>query len=309
LQGRKPWSAVDFAIDMPIMHEPDARLGWRNKPGEYAFGRLEPIHVTFWSDGTRATAPRPIEGNVRFALVGDSFTEGWAVTDTRTFGWKLQERFPQVSVRNYGSAGYSTAQVLLALKELFEKPGQHPSLVVYGFSDLHEERNVAKSTWLRSLAHVAQRGHPSVPYATLANDGTLRFSPPTHYAMWPLREHSALVAVLEDGWTELTARKRGASERAVTDALLVELDRVVREHGARLIVAVLALYIPGNDSHYATVLSEHHIAAADCRRPDFLAPAMQVPYYGHPNATMNAHWAACIEAALRFSSLAQRPVP
>lgn len=309
--GRKPWKLVDVPTGMPVMHERDAHLGWRNKPGTYVFGVVEPIRVTFWADGTRATAPQPVESGVRLALIGDSFTEGWAITDTQTFGWRLQERLPLMSVRNYGSAGYSTAQALLTLEALFAAPGTHPRWVVYGFTDLHEERNVAKPTWLRALAQVAHRGHPAVPYAALASDGALRFFPPTATAGWPLHERSALVATLEDGWTELSSRQRAAQDRPVTDRLLIELDRVARAHGARLIVAVLALYIPGSDMHYSALLAQHGIVAADCRHPRFFAPEMQVPFYGHPNATINAHWAACIEGALMAASAnpALRPAP
>jgi lysophospholipase L1-like esterase len=309
--GKRPWQVNDLASDMPIIHEPHPRFGWRNKPGEYAFGRVEPIRVTFWPDGTRATAPRPVEESFRIALIGDSFTEGWAVTDSQTFGWRLQERLARASVRNYGSAGYGTTQALLSLKEILAKPDARPQVVVYGFSDLHEERNVAAMTWLRSLAEVAHRGHPGVPYASLASDGSLRFHPPTQYSMWPLHEQSALVATLEGAWTQFASRGRGASGRAVTDALLLELDRAVRASGGRLIVAQLWYYFPGTEAHYTGFFAEHGVAAPDCRHPRFLAPEMQVPYYGHPNGMINAHWAACIEAAILRAApvLAERAPP
>jgi lysophospholipase L1-like esterase len=296
--GRGPYVKRGDARDLPLMHVPDAELGWKNKPGEYNFGIIEPIRMTFWPDGTRATAPRPVEADVRLALIGDSFTEGWAVTDTQTFGWKLQERFPKVSVRNYGSSGYGTVQSLLALKALLEGPGPHPNVVMYGFNDFHEDRNVAKATWLRDVFQVEHRGHVALPYAELAEGGTLLFQAPTSYPSWPLHDRSAIVATVERSWAELSARGRSAHARAVTDALLLEIDRVVRSHRGRFLVVVLAQWMPDSVPHYLDLLARHRIAAANCHHPAFLGPMGQVPYYGHPNAAVNALWGACMEAAL-----------
>jgi hypothetical protein len=280
------------------MHEADAELGWRNLPGVYTFGQEQPIRMTFWPDHTRATAPEPVAAGRLVVLVGDSFTQGWAVSDEDTFGWHLQARLAGARVRNLGSAGYGTTQSLLSLRRLL-RDGERPDVVVYGFSDFHEGRNVAAVPWLRDLALGAHRGHAAVPYATLAPDGTLRLHPPARYPAWPLQRHSAVVTALEGVWAELAAGGRGATARAVTDGLLVELDRAARTAGSRLLVVTLSQWMLDSFRHYKPLFEKHGISTADCRHPKFLAKEMQVPVYGHPNATMNAHWATCIEAALQ----------
>jgi hypothetical protein len=296
--GRGPWRERAHADDVPRMHEPDPELGWRNRPGAYVFGRDAPIRMTFWPDGSRATAPEPRGAGPVVALVGDSFTQGWAVSDAQTFGWTLQERLPHARVRNWGSAGYGTTQSLLALRRLLGAGGEPPRVAVYGFSDFHEGRNVAAAAWLHDLSEVAHRGHVAVPYATLGASGALLFHPPARYPAWPLHRHSAVIAALERLTADVDARTRTAAARAVTERLLLELDRVVRDAGGRLLVVTLSQWMPGSFGHYGRLLARHGVASADCRHPEFLSPAMQVPGYGHPNATMHAHWAGCIERAL-----------
>jgi len=105
--------------------------------------------------------------------------------------------------------------------------------------------------------------------------------------------------MLEGLWANAEAGGRDATGRAVTDRLLVELDRAARAAGSRLVVVTLSQWMLDSGRHYGALLAEQRIAAADCRHPRFFAPEMSVPVYGHPNAAMNAHWASCIEAALQ----------
>jgi lysophospholipase L1-like esterase len=112
------------------MHEFDRLLGWRPKPGRYVYPvgveAKTPIRFTILADGSRVTAGER-ENRVRPVLVlGDSFTQGWAVSDEETYAWKLQERFPTARFVNYGTAGYSTYQSLLRLKVALKqsRPGR-----------------------------------------------------------------------------------------------------------------------------------------------------------------------------------------
>ena len=95
------------------MHEPDPELGWRNKEGRYVFGN-PPIHMSFGADHARATAPAPVTAGPTILVLGDSFVQGWAVSDEETFVWRLQQQFPRVRFVNLGSSGYGVTQPLLA---------------------------------------------------------------------------------------------------------------------------------------------------------------------------------------------------
>jgi hypothetical protein len=303
--GHGPWQDLDLDLGMPRMHEPDPVLGWRNQEGRYVFG-APPIHMTFWPDHTRATAPVPVESDATIVVLGCSFVQGWALSDEHTFAWKLQERFPKARVLNFGTAGYGTTQSLLALQGYLDAPPRSeggskssaPLIVVYGFSDFHADRNIASVPWIRGLAQLASRGHVATPYASLGHDGALELHPPTRYPAWWLHRQLATVALLEERWAQLQARERTTQATAATEKLLIELDRVVRAHHGTLLVALLSQFQRNGIQPFRTSLQTHGIATAECLDPGAFAKAMQVPVYGHPNATINTHWASCIERVL-----------
>jgi len=204
------------------MQEPDPKLGWRNLSGRYVFGNSEAIEMTFWPGGLRATGPEPLARERQVLVLGGSFTQGWAVSDAETYAYRLQEAFPGVEVRNLGTAGYGTLQALLSLERALEAAPRAPALVLYGFNDFHDTRNVATAQWLRMLSRVSQLGTVRTPYASLDADGGLIRHPPVRYPDWPLKRRLAAVALLEEWLTEVSGIARSQSAVAVTEALLLE---------------------------------------------------------------------------------------
>ena len=90
----------------------DEVLGWRNRPGFHSVRPYSPdghdISYTFLSAGDRITKAEHQENtstNDTLILVGDSYTEGWAVSDDETYAWKLQDRLPDMRVVNFGTGG------------------------------------------------------------------------------------------------------------------------------------------------------------------------------------------------------------
>jgi hypothetical protein len=295
--GRTPWAEVRFHPDMPLMHEPDPELGWRNKEGSYVFGN-PPIHMSFGADHTRTTASAPGQPRPTVMVLGDSFVQGWAVSDEETFAWRLQERFPRVRFLNFGCSGYGATQALLALKRYLAEAPSAPVGVLLGFSDFYDGRSVAAAAWLRTLAQLAYRGHVNLPYATVDGAGALELHAPIRYPAWPLQRRSALVTAAEEQWAKATAFRRTQQAGAVTQALLLEIDRVTRAHGSTLAVALLSQMLPNGNAPYAAALQNADVPVIDCANPSVWSPAMQVPVYGHPNGAVNAFWAACIADSL-----------
>jgi len=297
-QGMRPGS--DLFPREPVMMEPDPVLGWRNRPGRYVYpgysSDVESIAVTIWPDGRRATRAHA-EGGARdsVVLLGDSLTMGWAVSDEETFGWQLQELLPWLDVRNYGVAGYGTYQSLLLMRTLLAE-GQRPRLILYGFINDHEHRNVADYRWLRALTVRSSTVSLGVPYALLGRDGALEEHPPTPAPVWPLRSWLSSAAALENLQVRaLTAGRFDQAER-VTELILDEMDREARSHGARFAVVFL-MGAPDRLSHYREYLTGRGITLIDCDRR--LLPAMVVRGEGHPNRLMHEQWADCMAAALR----------
>jgi hypothetical protein len=203
----------------PTLHIPDPILGWRPKPGPHRFPGYTkdapPITMTFWPDGSRATSPRHVQRDRRVVLIGDSFTQGWAVSDADTYAWKLQTHFPDVEFLNYGTAAYNGLQALLRLGEhLDARPIPAPALVIYGLNEDQKRRSVGEAAWMEMLARDGKRGTVELPYCSLDGDGGLVRHALESYPMWPLRERFASVALLERSYFRFVARHRAEAGRA-----------------------------------------------------------------------------------------------
>jgi len=86
------------------------------------------------------------DGVPRIAVVGDSYTFGWAVPDGKAYPERtealLHEAGRDVEVLNLGIPGYNTVQEWLLLAEVM--PRYHPDVVVLGYSmnDAEPQANV-----------------------------------------------------------------------------------------------------------------------------------------------------------------------
>jgi hypothetical protein len=294
------WRDTASSRHEPRIHAPDPVLGWKALPGTYVLPPYSPgappIRMTFDSDGARSTGPVSPEARRLLVFVGGSFTQGRAVSDADTFAWRVRSMRPELRVANYGTAGYGTYQSLLVLERLFAAPDR-PDVVVYGFIDHHEIRNVAGARWLRMLARHNRTGGRGAPRCSLGTDGSLVRHPPSAYSSWPLRDQFAGIAALEFAWWSWRARTRERQKRQVTEALLLEMRDLVRRNGARFLVAPLSWQFDRTaPEHYRLFFQGHDFEVAPCARP--LTPDMQVPGEGHPNRKMHARWARCIDRAL-----------
>ncbi len=296
--GYTPARGRSQLTNEPSLNEPDPVLGWRVKTGKYRFPgytpNAAPITMTYWPNGSRATGPSYVAQDRRVVLIGDSFTQGWAISDDETYAWKLQQRFPEVEFLNYGTAGYNGLQALLRLEEHLDARPKPPAVVIYGFNNDQELRNVADGSWLQALALNTSRQTVALPFCSLDATGDLQRHPPEGYPMWPLRDRLATVALLERSWFRSAVGNRRVHGRAVTEKLLTEMNRVVRARGSRFLVAILGA-MPELRVHYSRYLMTHGIPFVDCTyRERFLI----VPGEGHPNGAANTKWADCVARVL-----------
>jgi hypothetical protein len=237
-------------------------------------------------------------------LIGGSFAQGWAVSDADTYAWRMSEAFPEVEWLNYGTGGYGTYQSLLALRRHLARADARTALVIYGFIDHHEGRNVASPAWLRGLARSAEKFAVHLPYVTLDPEGGIREHPPSAYPDWPAKRRSALFALLEERLYAARTSWRKTQARDATRALLREIRREARAHGARLLVVVLTKSPPRKRESYRQFFEREGFGAIECWHPE--QNKMLVPGYGHPNARANRHWAECTENAIRRRGLLSR---
>lgn len=302
LKHYKPFQYHQIDLQEPTMFKPDPILGWIPKAGKY----LAPSYVlggtsiqyTFLEDASRATSGNVTIANYGLILLGCSYTQGWAVSDSETFGWKLQTEFPFFRVGNFGIGGYGTYQSLLLLRKLFNQ-GIKPLVIVYGFNIFHEERNIAPAIWLKFLAEFSKREHAAVPYCSLNERGQLAEHPAVQWPTFPLQEYFALPQLLIDIHYRLRTDQRGRSRnrRETTKKLLLEMQDLAKKHDAKLIVVMLTGADKGRQ-FYSDFLRKHSIEVIDAHCN--ITKDYQVPNEGHPNGKAHSLWANEIAKYLKI---------
>lgn len=274
------------------MRAPDAKLGWRNLPGTY---RSERHSVTILADGARQSTSSAAADAPEVWLIGGSFIYGQGISDEQTLASVLAGRDPRRRYRNFGVSGYGGYQSLLLLEELLDS-APPPQVVVYGMIDHHTVRNIGRGMWLRALSRLAVSEYPLLPYGSLDEEGNLVRHPAEAYPQTPLREHSALIELLERTYAEWRSQDREAQRERVAEALLQEMRLLCRRHGADFLVGLLDDAERGSPSWATEAAARQDVPLADCRTP--LTPDRRVPVDQHPNAIVQRLWADCLAEPL-----------
>ena len=136
---------------------------------------------------------------------------------------------------HHGVPAYGSYQSLRVVeRELPRLPS--PSFVIYGFYDQHEDRNVASAYWLRHITMRSSGGRVEVPFATYDHkQGALVRHAPETYVSLPMRRSLAIVDLIERTYMVAKATRRFRQRRRVTEAILLQMDRVARGIGATFV--------------------------------------------------------------------------
>jgi hypothetical protein len=300
LAGRQPGQHLRRSTLEPLMHQPDAEIGWVPKPGTYTYPGYSPgsppVSVTFWRDGARATRPVDDVRGERLVLVGDSMVMGWAVSDAETFAWGLQSEFPALDVRNYGVGGYGTYQSALRLRRVLDASDRPVRAVVYGFGEWQAMRNVALPPWVIGLEASSQGAAAKLPYCRMVGDGALACEPPSTFPLWPGWYHSALVAAAQGVSIRRTTDRLTGEMVPVTERLFVMMNDIAQQHHTPLLIVLM-----GTDAAYRDALTRRGLRFVDCGRP--FERSLTVAGESHPNAEAHKLFAACIAQGLKAKIL------
>lgn len=293
----KGYSCKRYTYDkLTVIFEPDSLLGWKSKPGIYEFKYSQlanPVKVTIWHDGSRATQVIPVKKDKKVIVLGCSNTFGWCLPDEETFVWKLQQEFPLWEFRNYGTGGYGTYQSLLLLERIFAETPP-PEVVWYGFCDFHEDRNVVSEPWLKLITERSIGGDIRVPYCTLGNKGSILRQAPQPYAKWPLRNSFSTIAFFEEQFMKIKTGKREQQKRYITERLILEMNNLCKAKKSKFVVLILGCE-ENTKLSYADFFLKNKISFIDCVFSGQYNPELAVPGDGHPSGLMNSHWASCIK--------------
>lgn len=275
--------------------EPDAAVGWLNRPGVQRWIPPNDAPMTFLADHRRASWSGDRAG-ARVLLVGCSFSAGLGVADADTFAWRLNDALPALRVENHATSGWSTWQSLRRTEQLLAQGGERPALVVYAYIGNHDQRNVSRYEWLEGLETTRPGTHLVPPHVTLEGDALVEH-PLAILEPWPLEGRSAWLTLAHDLALRVQYRRSKEVRRRATEQLLLRFDATLRAAGTPLLVALLADV--DADSALPRFLDTHGVAYVDCQLPGWRKDdALHLANDVHPSPLAHERWAACLTPAL-----------
>ena len=300
--GIKPWEYI--VINEPKIFKSDPVLGWKAKNGSYIIPPLDQLgkkfHINIEKDGQRKTGEnnRKIEGEI--LIIGGSFTQGWGVDDESTFSSKLQRQHTNFKVYNFGQGAYGGIQSLLLLEEQIPKM-KSPKLVIYGFIEHHEYRNVARGRWLRVLAKYSTRGHVKTPFGDIGKNNKLIIHPPMGYINLPLREVSSLVTLFEKVYMKFKTKKRKKQQKLVAEKIILQMKEISNKYNADFMLVILNWTNPYTISHYESFLKKKEIKYINCAVP--LTGEMVILGDYHPSEKAHSFYNDCLNEYIKNQRL------
>jgi lysophospholipase L1-like esterase len=289
----------------PKMSQLDALLGWRQRPGVVAdYVREGAGHVSFNAVGFRDVDHARVKppDTYRIAVFGDSMVEAREVQLEETF-WKRLESLlsghaavsgKRVEVLNFAVNGYGTAQSYLALRDC--ALDYRPDLVLLGFvTNTDIEENSAKLNSHRFRPYFAMiDGHLRQTYSPgddpifmqrlyresvrlnfldrlrsyqLAREIKVAVRSQLRRPRRARRRPEAALGI-SAGIYPAPQRKEWQDAWAITERLLLEIDRASRESGAEFVLAILPNPIQVTADSAAQQRVCRGLGVTDLRYPD-----------------------------------------
>ena len=299
----KPWKNI--SIEDPSIFKPDSNLGWIAKEGSYNFlpinKRGEKFIMSFEKNGNRNIENINNNSKEEILVIGGSFTQGWGVNDNETFSYKLQNKYRNFKIYNFGQGGYGTIQTYLLLKDQITKMNS-PKLVIYGIIQHHEYRNIAHAGWLRMLSEYSSRGHVKTPYGYIGKNNELLIHPPIEYLNLPFRELSSIITLIEKVYMKLNSRKRVyvkinskkkiKQQTIVTQKAILKIKDVSKRSDAKFVVVNLDWVGSFRKDKYKDFFEKNNINFVNCALPSNKNYILLGDY--HPNKKAHSFYKDCI---------------
>ena len=231
-------------------------------------------------------------------LIGGSFAQGWGVNDEETFSSKLEKKYSNLKVYNYGQGGYGTIQSLLLLKKKIQKI-EKPKLVIYVFIDHHEFRNAARMSWMRTLASLSESGNVKLPYGTIGEEDELIIKPPISNLNFPLKDKSSIITILEKAISKNMSKEHFPNDRTrkkqqemITKKAIMEIKNVSNSFNTKFLITILDAANQNILNNYENFFKENKINFADCHIS--LTNEMVIVGDYHPSSKAHSHYSECL---------------
>ena len=294
--GEQPRKENLARKDDPIIYKSDQQLGWLHKPGSYSFkpwskeGKI--TNFTINENGSRKISE--LENNdSRLIFIGGSLTQGWAVDDNENFVSFYNKLNPNIDILNFGVGGYGAYQSMLLQEKIIRK-FENINHFIYGFISHHELRNVAAGSWLYLLNKYSNRGHISVPFASIDKNGQLKRNKPISYFKLPFSEKIVLIAKIEKRIMKLKSSSREKKKFEISKLIIQKMNDNSREINSKFTVLLLDISKENLDK-YNEFFIKKNINFIHCPFPI----NQIIKGEGHPNEIAHMDVASCLDKNLK----------
>jgi len=256
LIGFKPIEIIpsDHKSNPNGVFSPDDSLGLKLQPGKYRVSLRDEIfyNVTHDSSGNRTTGKLINSDTVPvIQIYGCSYAYGWGVDDEKTLSYRLNEKLKE-NVISKAVPSHGTVQPLIILRRLKRKKNL-PSKTIYCYNDFHTSRNIIDRYW-RQVMFLGLLSSKLDDYDTETinnwayvgaemENGNIHLTTKKvkdFYRMFPLRDHSALVNILESIYINVEVQRLTSKAFDVTTQMLVEMNDICHSNGGEFILAIMS---------------------------------------------------------------------
>ena len=245
MKGMKPYKITrpEIAIEPGGMfYMKNDLLGYTHIPGKFKITIKENFSFSVTNNENSYRVTQPIDQQEFYRekdeiwIMGCSYTYGWALNDEDTFPWLIQKKIPGYKINNYGVCGYGSIHSLIQIKELL-KERNIPKIIIVTYATFHDLRNTFSRIRRRAVSRWNFLGPLTQPYASLDKNGHLKLhrADEVIYKPWPFTRMLALVYYLENKYNNHEVRV--AQPFQVSQAIFLEISKICREKGIKLIVA------------------------------------------------------------------------
>ena len=308
MKGIRPWAVRNLQIKVEPggkLFQTHPTLGYAHLPGQYRVTLKTgySFNVTHLANSLRCTCSQEnFEANETkegIWIFGGSFTYGWSVNDEETYALLLQEHIPDYNVVNYGVNGYGTLHALLQFKEALTQM-KPPKVAIIAYASMHDHRNTFLRSRRKLIAPWNKLGPVLQPYARLNKDGSIEISmAEVEYKAFPFMKKSAFVHFLEESYNKYEDNFYHSHD--VTEAIILEIFKLAREHNVKLVVAgILQDNITADALEFAR---ENGIDTIDISVDLTNDAYTNRPHDHHPSALAHKEYAEKLETYLRENIL------
>lgn len=220
------YCAPNFVCKPTAFIMPDTVLGWTLRPGTYDVSycvqqntiSFTALHTT---NNCRYTTTNDVNNLAKkhINIYGGSVVYGLGVNDSSSFPFLVQQKMPDVVVRNKGVSAYSVLQMYLRFKKDIES-GEKISDAVFVYQTELDERNVEGKRWEKALTgatEVKSDGVCFVPFLKEDKDTFLLYKKADRDLFRGIRgtNKSFILKLFENAWLSIITGKNVGRKASV----------------------------------------------------------------------------------------------